>query len=173
MIDSFFTCDDIDKCLERLINDKNNYNFAVGTSRIHATASSHFKNHRLFCFDRNQNVANYSMSLLIRNDLGLVNEINAIVRNIVEGGLISKWHTENSVALQPFVGHNVTDSLGMQYASALFYFIYFPAIIVSTAIFFAECFIAQKLKQPRRLKLWGFMSDFFDGHRHIWKFDFK
>lgn len=156
-----------------MASDANNYDLAVGTSRIHAMTSPHFQNHKIFCFDRSQNIANYSVSLLVRNDVDLITKINAMIRNIIEGGLITKWHKENRLQVKPEAGHTVTDSLGLQYISALFYFVYFPGIITSTAVFFVEWFVARKLKQRRRLKLWRYMSHWFDGRRHMWKLNVK
>lgn len=172
MIDSFSVCNDIDKCLDYLTSNDGD-DLAVGISRLHAATTSHFENHKIFCFDRSQNIANYSMSLLIRKDLELIVEINAIIRNAVEGGLIAKWHKENSVVVRPDAGHIVSDSLGMQYAWAIFYFLYFPAIIVATAVYFVECYVARKMKQPRRLKLWRYLSQCLDAHRYMWKFNLK
>lgn len=49
-----------------------------------------FANHEIFCFDCSQNIANYTVTLEIRNDYQLA-KINEIIRGILERGLSVKW----------------------------------------------------------------------------------
>lgn len=98
-----------------------------------------------------------------------IDDINAIISKVIEGGLIVKWKKENCASVQAETGYAVTDSLGMNYVSAIFYFVYFPGVIGSTIVFLVEHFVAQKMKQRYRLKLWRFLSRLCDGRRYIWK----
>lgn len=90
-------------CLERLTHNEND-NLAVGVSRTHAVHTSLFANHQISCFDRDQNIANYSVSLLVRNDYDLMTKINKLIRGVLEGGLNMKWQREIVKPLPPEVG---------------------------------------------------------------------
>lgn len=65
--------------------------------------NSLYANH-IFCFDRSQNIANYSISLAIQNDYDLFKKINKKIRGVLEGGLNIRWQRENTKPIPPEIG---------------------------------------------------------------------
>lgn len=165
-------CANIDKCLERLTLD-DSYDLAVGVSRIQVMYTSFFRNHKLFCFDRSENIANYTISLVVRNDYGLMSAINEIMRRILEGGLNVKWERENEVKLPPEIRQNKRPGpVGMEEAMTLIYFVCIPGLFLTTATFSLERFIAsQKLqaKTTTKKNFWTRLENLIDGQRHMFK----
>lgn len=170
MLDSFFTCNNIDECLKLLTHDDND-DLAVGVSRTHAMSTSLFANHKIFCFDRSQNIANYTIALAIRNDVGLVSKINHVLRYILNGGLHIKWSKEHRmrVVTKDNINENlntVWEPFKLEYFLFSFYYVLFPGLFLAAATFCAECYIAKRKKRPNASTMWKILSDFFDGHRH-------
>lgn len=164
-------CHDIDDCLKHLTLDDNN-DLVVGVSRSHAMSSSPFRKHEIFCFDRSQNIANYTISLAIRNDNELISNINKVIRGVMEGGLDVKWQRENRISTPPDVWDKVY-IFSMGHFSVLFLNLYFPGIFLSTATLFLEIFVAKKMNQVqtgRERKFWMILGNFFDGKRHFFNF---
>lgn len=168
-IDSFFVCSDIDRCLEYLTQDSSD-DLAVGVPRTHAMSTSLVSNHEIFCFDRSQNIANYSISLAVRNDSNLVSKINEIIANILKGGLNGKWTRENKIGFHR--KENLNENLGTSWIPfrlenfmVAFYFIYFPGLFLAITTFCAELYITKKKRESRESTLWRILSEFFDGHR--------
>lgn len=148
LLDSFLVCDDIDDCLKHLTLDAND-DLAVGVSRRHAMCSSLFTNHDFFCFDRGQNIANYTISLAIRNDIELISNINKVIRRVLEGGLVVKWQREIRINA-PLDGWHQAYIFNMGHISIVFFMLYFPGILLSTATLLLEIFVARKMNQGQR-----------------------
>lgn len=164
-------CGDIDDCLKRLTLDAND-DLAVGVSRRHAISSSLFRNHDIFCFDRGENIANYTISLAIRNDIKLISTINKLIRRVLEGGLDVKWQREISIDAQQD-GWDQVYIFSMGHCSIMFFMLYFPGILLSTATLFLEIFISKQMNQvqkARERKFWMRFGKFFDGRRHFFHF---
>lgn len=148
--------------------DDNNDDMAVGVSRAHAMSTSLLANHEIFCFERSQNIANYTISLAIRNDVELVVRINTIIQNILNGGLNVKWPREHSItiSLKENTHTNIWKPIRMEFFAALFHFLYFPGIFLATAAFYAELHIAKRRSVSNCSTKCTILSEFSDGHRH-------
>lgn len=177
-LDSFLTCNDIDKCLEQLTLD-DSYNLAVGVSRTHVMSTSFFTKHQVFCFDRSQNIANYTISLAIRNDHGLLATFDKIIREVLEGGLNVKWQRENRKYFPPDttgIPFDSAEALGMDHLSILIYFVYIPGMFLAGATFFLERKIFKEIRRAqtaRKRKFWLLLAKFCDGRRHYLKLQLK
>lgn len=167
-IDSFLICNDIDKCLADLTQYDND-DLAVGVSRAHAMSTSLFSNHEMFCFDRSQNIANYSISLAIRNDGELISKIDKIIQNILHGGLQIKWKREHPIktSLEKNARSNTSWSpLSLECIMFAFHFVVFPGTLLGAATFCAELWVAKRRRESNRSTIWRILSEFLDGHRH-------
>lgn len=171
-IDSFLTCDDVDLCLEYLKHN-DNYDMAVGVSRLHAMSTSFYGNREIFCFDQSQNIANYTISLAIFNHNELIAIINKIIRHALEGGLFVKWQRENRInVLQEAGAERQPEQLGIDESLIVLYFIGLPGLFLATATLLLERLIAsQKLqaKTAEKRIFWSRLENLVDGRRHFFK----
>lgn len=61
-----------------------------------ATSYESFQNDRylskiVYCFDKNNNILEYSLNILMRKDFELHDELNRFIQRMIECGLIQKW----------------------------------------------------------------------------------
>lgn len=175
-IDSFLTCDDVDLCLEYLKHD-DNYDMAVGVSRIHAMSTSFYANHEIFCFDQSENIANYTISLAIHNHYELTAIINKIIRRALEGGLFVKWQRENrNNILQEAGAERQPGPLGMDETLIVLYFVGVPGLFLATATFLLERLIASQKSRAKTTGtriFWKRLENLVDGRRHLFKLQRK
>lgn len=85
---NFRTCDVPDDCLKRLLVDEK---LAVAVSRLHAKNSPVISETELLCFARSANIYSYSVAMPIKLDFHLMPQINNIIRQLFEFGLIERW----------------------------------------------------------------------------------
>lgn len=78
-----------DDCLERLLVDEK---LAVAVSRLHAKNSPVISEMELLCFARSANIYSYSVAMPIKLDFHLMPQINNIIRQLFEFGLIERWN---------------------------------------------------------------------------------
>lgn len=77
-----------DDCLKRLLVDEK---LAVAVSRLHAKNSPVISEMELLCFARSANIYSYSVAMPIKLDFHLMPQINNIIRQLFEFGLIERW----------------------------------------------------------------------------------
>lgn len=92
MKEQFDVCSDIDECLNRLTSRE--YRNAVAVSRKRIESSQLFLSNQIHCFEKTQNIQNYSISLNVRKDFEHMTEVNDIIRQALEAGLIQKWEND-------------------------------------------------------------------------------
>lgn len=92
MKEQFNVCADIDECLNKLTS--NEYRNAVAVSRNRIENNQLFLSNKIHCFDKTQNIQNYSISLNVRKNFEHITEVNDIIRNALEAGLIQKWEND-------------------------------------------------------------------------------
>ena len=81
---------DVENSLRRLMSKKYR-KYAVAVSRKWVQRSELFASNEIYCFNRAENIQNYSISLNIRKGFPYIGEVNEIIRNALEAGLILKW----------------------------------------------------------------------------------
>lgn len=86
-------CVDVEECLHRLMF-KEYRKYAVAVSRKWVERSPLFVSNKIYCFNKADNIQNYSISLNIRKDFLYIAEVNEIIRHAVEAGLIQKWYND-------------------------------------------------------------------------------
>lgn len=165
-------CDNVDRCLERLTH-VDNFELAVGVSRIHVMSTALFANHQIFCFDRSQNIANYTISLAVRNDHELITSINKIIRGLIEGGLIVKWQRDNSLSAHAeFTQRSSSEAFTVEEGLIVVFFVGIPGLALAIATFCLELLIASRKLRARSAKdvqFWTKLENFVDGRRHMFK----
>lgn len=90
--ENFVFCDNIDDCMAQLRDDEY---LAVGLSRLHAETNPVVSRLERYCFDRENNVYTYSVAMPLKLSFELIGPINAVIKNLMEFGLIDKWKKSN------------------------------------------------------------------------------
>lgn len=144
-----------------MINDDR---LAVASSRIHAENSQAIKKNQLFCFSRSENIYSYSVAMPIKIDFPLLPNINYIIRQLFEFGLIERWDklsrsiTANTIILDTL---NVGVEAGEDHLVVLTVAHVTGAILVMSVghilaliAFFVEQIVSQRIKSGSRRKIW-------------------
>lgn len=69
----------------------------MAVSRKWVERSELFASNQIYCFNRAENIHNYSISLNMRKDFPYTGEVNEIIRNALEAGLILKWEHDGQL----------------------------------------------------------------------------
>lgn len=84
-------CYNIEECLNRAATDES---LAVAVSRQHSFYNPQIKRDQLYCFDRNENIYVYLVTLLLPKKYHLLPKINPVIQHIIESGHMQKWARE-------------------------------------------------------------------------------
>lgn len=157
-----------DNCLKRLLNDEN---IAVAVSRLHAENSPVISKTELYCFSRSNNIYSYSIALPIKLDFHLLPQINYIIRQLFEFGLIERWNKlsqsiASSVSISKLLksegedgGHLVVLTVAHITGAIL---ILGAGLIMSFAVFILERIVYRIIRHGRRNKFWNFVNSILD-----------
>lgn len=157
-----------DDCLKRLLVDEK---LAVAASRLHALNTPVISQKELFCFARSANIYSYSIAMPIKLDFHLLPQINQIIRQLFEFGLIERWRTlsqaiaSNAATLKmlreggggagsPLVVLTVAHIMG---AILIMFFGHFVALIA----FLVEHITHRKIKSGNRHRFWMILHKCF------------
>ncbi|XP_013102484.2 uncharacterized protein LOC106083778 [Stomoxys calcitrans] len=84
----FHMCYNIEECLHRAAMDPN---LAVAVSRQHSFYNPRIPRDNLYCFDRNENIYIYLVTMLLPKKFHLLHKINPVIQHIIESGHMHKW----------------------------------------------------------------------------------
>lgn len=106
----------------------------------------------------------------MRKNVPLQSRIDRIIQNAFEGGLFEKRYGDTQqkrIATRYEVPLEIPFNLE-QYSFALVS-IYGSGVIMSTLAFCCELLIKRIMMQMKRLRIWNYVEQFFDGQRHYLK----
>ncbi|KAH8311080.1 hypothetical protein KR044_004160, partial [Drosophila immigrans] len=86
--EKFEICYNIVDCLN---NAAANGHIAVAVSRQHAFYNARIQRDKLYCFDRRESLYVYPVVMLLPKKFQLLQQINAIIQNVIESGHMQKW----------------------------------------------------------------------------------
>lgn len=161
-------CPSIDDCLDHLKNDDNK-DLAVGGSRQHILNSRSYSPSKIFCFNRDENIASYQPTLLMPKDFALRQRIDKIIQYALEGGLPVKWDRDSQRKKEQLILYIPHPILKLEEMAVLFVFFLIGGWILSISIFFNERFIWRKMQQTNPSCVWKFLEEMADGERHYFK----
>lgn len=90
--EKFQMCYNIVDCLNDAATD--NEGLAVAVSRQHFLYNPRIKRDQLYCFDRNENLYVYLVTMLLPKKFHLLHKINPVIQHIIESGHMQKWARE-------------------------------------------------------------------------------
>ncbi|KAH8388366.1 hypothetical protein KR093_005128, partial [Drosophila rubida] len=92
--EKFEICYNIVECLNHAAD---NEHIAVAVSRQHAFYNPRVQRDKLFCFDRRESLYVYPVVMLLPKKFQLLQQINAIIQNVIESGHMQKWAREQDM----------------------------------------------------------------------------
>lgn len=157
----FTLCEYIDSCLQRLEYDEK---LAVALSRLHGYNSPVISRRDIYCFPPEQNIYSYSVVMPIRLDFHLRPQINFIIRQLLEFGLIERWDklsqsiAENADIMKMINNGGSSDEkhlvvLTVAHIMGAILIMIFGHILASLA-FLAETIVYNKLQTEKPSKKW-------------------
>ena len=84
----FQMCYNIEECLQRAAKDSK---LAVAVSRQHSFYNPRIPRDSLYCFDRNENIYVYLVTMLMPKKFHLLHKINPVIQHVIESGHMQKW----------------------------------------------------------------------------------
>lgn len=156
-IENFEVCYDIDECLQRLQFDDN---LAVAASRLHVQTLELQED--IFCFDRSQNIHDYSAVFMIHRDFSLKSEFIRIFNKIISSGLVIKWQRNQQNYRKARISDENHSSL-----KEFFITVAFIAIPIITVVFTMELFIHYKRHSKDRNLFWILCDKIISGKRNF------
>lgn len=168
MIGQYNICENIDDCLARLVDDDH---LAVIASKRHAMANHRIPNWLIYCFDNQDRILGYPVSMFMPNDDYQLHEsVNKFVQFAVETGLFVKWTKDSQSPFkqskQPantkFLTHQLTIE---QFFTGLAFYAVFTTF--SIGAFVAEQIVKRFVRQPNAGRFWRIAEMLIDGDRHF------
>lgn len=86
--EQFQMCYNIEECLQRAAKDAK---LAVAVSRQHSFYNPRIPRDSLYCFDRNENIYVYLVTMLMPKKFHLLHKINPVIQHVIESGHMQKW----------------------------------------------------------------------------------
>lgn len=144
---------------------KSNENMAVAMSRQHFLSQLENFRENFHCFNKDENIESYQVSILIRRNTAFINLINKELQSLAEAGLISKWIKDNMG--KHFNKIDETLYFDMEHYKALFYFFMFPLNSIALSTFAMEVLTGRQWYILRKLSLLKWSRILVDGQRHL------
>lgn len=138
----------------------------MATSRLHVKALNLHQN--IFCFDRSQNIHDYSKTFMIRKDFEMRRQFIDVFNELITAGLTSKWlkdlqnHQKLSEESANFRSISMTD----------FYAIFLPVFILlggSVVVMLFEHFVHHKVHSANSHQYWIWLDKVICGQNLNYK----
>lgn len=165
---SFELCEVPDECLGKLEYDTK---LAVAVSRLHALNTPAISQKKIYCFTRARNIYSYSVAMPIKLDFQLLPQINYIIRQLLEFGLIERWNklsqaiaTNNEIkrsfkAAKESGGGSSLVILTVAHIMGAIMIMCFGHFVAMLA-FILEVIVHRKVKNGSRSKIWLMLYSF-------------
>lgn len=162
-IENFHVCCNTDACLNYLKRYEN-YDMAIGGTRLHILASSHYSPDDIFCFDESESLLTYQVALLLKNGSNFEIDINRIIRNSFEAGLFSKWESAN-LKVKHRTGDDQPLQMTMENLLMPLIFVLGIGLPAACLVFLSELVIFRKVKQRNSSQIWHLLHQMCDAER--------
>lgn len=164
-MNTFVECSTTLRCLQLL---EHNEDMAVAVPRQNAYSTIFSRN--IFCFNRSNNIQNYSVALLLHEQRIEIPQWNELIQRCIEAGLIEKWANDyyeqrrqkdngHVVVIQPLATHNF-------YGCLVLYGLFWWATV---STFIMEIIVCTQLRNRNPHWLWRTIDWIIDGQRHFLK----
>lgn len=145
-----------------------NDDLAIAVSRQHIFNNPIYKKSQVYCFDRLENIADYSVSLFVRKTFDLLPKIEEIIQKLLEAGFIRKWESESQLRRKYEVDYIPPTALTFEYVAVSIYIVMFPGLTMCCVVFLVEYTANRKCKiNNKSTKYWILLQRYCDGHRYF------
>lgn len=139
--------------------------YALAIPRRRAERSQVFISKKIYCYDKTENIRNYSVSLNVRKDFEYLAEVNEIIMNALEAGLIQKWENDG----QPIKSHdekmyNFIENSNSQLSNAM---LLSMALSLVVMVLSAEIIINRQVEALYRHNFSIFVHKIFSRYREV------
>lgn len=144
-----------------------NSKLAVATSIERVQKMRLDSNLKLFCFDYPNNIYEYPLTILMKKDFPLLEELNTFIQYASDGGLIVKWLKGNRYSSVSEKPPNFNFSEG-NFNSHWFNGIIFCSVtLLSLAVFFVEILIHRNIQGNKSSIFWRYCQMIIDPYRYF------
>lgn len=151
--------------MQHLRHDDNS-DLAVGGSRQHILNSPFYSSSKIFCFNEQEHIVSYQPTLFMRSNFVLKSQIDTIIRNAFESGLLEKWERDIQRKKKRLIPFQVPLQVKLQHYYVGLVTIFGSGIVFSSITFLTEIFVAYQSKKTRSSP-WTYLEMFFNGHRNF------
>lgn len=145
----------------------NGRNVAIGGSRHHILNSEIFAPVNIYCFKQTESLGTYPIAFLMRTDFQFRNEINQIIRNILEGGFIAQWNRTLSKNVEQAIPYEQIAQLKMEYFAGMVVFSIGLGTFLAVLTFITELFVYTLSKMDNKPWIFMFIERFIDTERYF------
>lgn len=146
---------------------ENGNNLAIGGSRQHILNNEIFSPVNIHCFNQTESLGTYPIAFLMRTDFDFKDEINQIIRNILEGGLIDQWNQTLTKNVDLVIPYEPITQLKMEYFYGTLTFSIGLGTFVALLAFITEHFAYTVSKMDNRPWIFMFIERFIDTQRYF------
>lgn len=157
------------KCLNRLL-DNGNDDLAFAGSRKHIQNILSFSSSKIYCFDKEESIGSYQISLFMRSDLKLKKKIEGIIQRSLEGGLFVKWQRDNKRHRKYEISYIQPTQMKFEHISMAL-IIGCIGISIATLTFICELVVHRKNQQYPKSKFWIRINQHLCSYRNYFRSD--
>lgn len=118
-----------------------------------------------YCFDNFENIYEYPLSILMRRDFPLVNELNKFIQYASSSGLLTMWIKQHKFDSPVEIEHEMPKiNLETGFFLVLIYLAVVCGLLCLTA---AERIIYSKVRNENSARIWRYIEMAIDPHRYF------
>lgn len=126
--------------------------------------------HGLYCLNERKNILSYPISIFMRKDFIYKNDVNVIIQQIFESGIINFWQKGMEIREELNEIHATNISLTFEYSAGMFVFL-IVGVSLSILSFIMEIIVFHlnnnKSITGRQKKILMMFNKMIDGDRHL------
>lgn len=121
-----------------------------------------------YCFDHLENFYEYPLSILMRTDFPLSNELNEFIQQASSNGFLSIWLKQNQFEW-PIDIENDENEFQSVTVDTIFYLLAFFFVFSFALLLFVagERFVYEKVRCENSSKIWRYIEIAIDPHRYF------
>lgn len=118
----------------------------------------------IYCFKYPEHIHSYWVKMLAKQKFPLLNELNRLIQNAIENGLVEKW-LKSFKSLKGKT-HQYNEVFGGE-AFVVGYAIYSSMLLAAMLILIAERKLYPKVREANAARFWRYIEMYIDPNRHF------
>lgn len=141
---------------------------AIGGSRQNILSIETHLTNQIYCFDRQENIASYPVSLIIKKSSPIKSKIEAVSRQLIESGLFVKW-ARDSRKRDTLRVPKEFEGISLKHFDFPLLLICGIGLFVAFSSFIWEQITFHMMMKSTKTRFWSRLNTFFDSRRHFLK----